>query len=118
MYRFLHKIPYVQVADVYRQCHILIKSSILESFSYPPLEMMATGGCVVVAPNGGNVEYLENEKNCLFYEQGNEQDAIKQIERLICDNQLRMQLIENGIKTAEKRNWDKIKKDIIALYQK
>lgn len=116
--RFLHKIPYVQVADVYRQCHILIKSSILESFSYPPLEMMATGGCVVVAPNGGNVEYLENEKNCLFYEQGNEQDAIKQIERLICDNQLRMQLIENGIKTAEKRNWDKIKKDIIALYQK
>ena len=55
---------------------------------------------------------------CLFYEQGNEQDAIKQIERLICDNQLRMQLIENGIKTAEKRNWDKIKKDIIALYQK
>ena len=46
--RFLHKVPYSQVPDVYRQCHILIKSSILESFSYPPLEMMATGGCVVV----------------------------------------------------------------------
>lgn len=115
--RFLHKIPYSQVPDVYRQCHILIKSSILESFSYPPLEMMATGGCVVVAPNGGNVEYLRNEVNCLFYEQGREQDAIENIEKIIKNENLRRNLILGGIQTGMERDWRKIETQILTLYQ-
>lgn len=115
--RFLHKVPYSQVPDVYRQCHILIKSSILESFSYPPLEMMATGGCVVVAPNGGNVEYLENERNCLFYTPGDEDMAVRQIKRIISDELLRKKLISEGIRTGQERNWNRIKEEIIALYE-
>lgn len=115
--RFLHKIPYEQVPDVYRQCHILLKSSILESFSYPPLEMMATGGCAVVVPNGGNVEYLKDEYNCLFYEQGDIADALKQIGRVVIDEKLRDKLVANGIDTGNQRNWDNIKKDVLAIYQ-
>lgn len=42
--KFLNKIPYDEVSKIYSECHILLKSSLLESFSYPPLEMMATGG--------------------------------------------------------------------------
>ena len=64
--KFMHKIPYAEVGKVYQDADILIKSSILESFSYPPLEMMATGGLVVVAPNGGNVEYIKDKENCGF----------------------------------------------------
>ena len=45
---FMHKVPFDEVGKVYSNCDILIKSSILESFSYPPLEMMATGGIVIV----------------------------------------------------------------------
>ena len=56
--RFLHKIPYEKVPEIYTQCDVLLKTSLLESFSYPPLEMMATGGYVIAVPNGGNVEYL------------------------------------------------------------
>ena len=41
---------------IYSECDILLKSSWLESFSYPPLEMMATGGYCIVAPNDGNKE--------------------------------------------------------------
>lgn len=57
--KFMHQVPYEKVPNVYRECDILLKSSLLESFSYPPLEMMATGGFVVVAPNDGNVEYSD-----------------------------------------------------------
>ena len=64
--KFYNKIPHEEVSKIYSEAHILLKSSILESFSYPPLEMMATGGVSVVVPNGGNIEYLENENNCLF----------------------------------------------------
>ena len=115
--KFMHKVPYAEVGKVYQDADILIKSSILESFSYPPLEMMATGGLVVVAPNGGNVEYIKDEENCLFYEPGNIDDAVNKIERLTSDKKLREKLIKNGLKTAQSREWKKIEKDILSLYK-
>jgi glycosyltransferase involved in cell wall biosynthesis len=115
--KFLSKIPYQKVRNVYEQCDILIKSSYLESFSYPPLEMMATGGFCIVAPNKGNIEYLKDEENCLFYKLGDIQSAIQRIERLISDVQLQKHLYENGLDTSKKRDWKNFKKQILSLYE-
>lgn len=114
--KFMHKVPYDEVGKVYGSCDILIKSSILESFSYPPLEMMATGGIAVVAPNEGNIEYLRDNENCLLYEQGNIEEAVEKIESIRKDKKLRDKLIKGGIKTAKDREWKKIEKDIVKLY--
>ena len=114
--KFMHRVPYSEVGKVYQDADILIKSSILESFSYPPLEMMATGGLVVVAPNGGNIEYIKDGENCLFYEPGNIEDAVSKIERLSSDSKLRNTLIKGGVNTAKAREWKKIEKEIIKLY--
>lgn len=115
--KFLHKIPYEEVHQIYEQCDILLKTSILESFSYPPLEMMATGGYVVAVPNGGNSEYLRNEENCLLYEQGDLEAARLAIKRINNDKKLRNVLMEEGRKTAEQREWNNIREDILKLYQ-
>ncbi len=115
--KFMHKVPYQEVGKVYQDADILIKSSILESFSYPPLEMMATGGLVVVAPNGGNTEYIKDNENCLFYEPGNIEEAVEKIELLSKDKRLRDKLIKNGLETAKSREWKKIEKDIVSLYE-
>lgn len=115
--RFLHKVPYEKVPDVYRKCDILIKSSILESFSYPPLEMMATGGYVIAVPNGGNQEYLKDRQNVLFYEQGDIDGAVKAIEEICNNKKLQEQLYRNGMKTAEERDWNGIKEQIMELYE-
>jgi len=114
--KFLHQVPYDKVPDVYRQCDILIKTSILESFSYPPLEMMATGGYVVVVPNGGNKEYLVDEENCMMYPQGNIDQAVQCIERIVQDSVLREKLYLKGIETAKARDWRIIEEDIVRLY--
>lgn len=114
--KFLNKIPFENVSHVYDKCDILLKSSLLESFSYPPLEMMATGGFCVVAPNGGNKEYLNDGENCLFYKLGNINSAIKSIERLISDEKLQQHLFENGLKTARNRDWKLFKNQVISLY--
>ena len=114
--KFLNQISYEDAIKVYSNCDILLKSSKLESFSYPPLEMMATGGYTIVAPNDGNIEYLINNENCLFYKLGDIEDAIKSIERLISNEQLQKHLYEKGIKTAKKRDWKNHKKKIISLY--
>ena len=115
--KFYHKVPHDEVGKIYGACDILLKTSILESFSYPPLEMMATKGLVVALENGGNVEYLKNDYNCLFYERGNIKDAIEKIELLRNDSNIRQKLIKNGINTAKSREWQKIENDILKLYR-
>lgn len=114
--RFLHKVPYEAVPDIYRQCDILLKSSILESFSYPPLEMMATGGYVVVAPNEGNVEYLRDEENCLFYAHEDLQTAVRAVKRITQEEKLREKLYIHGVRLAKERDWECLDGDILRLY--
>lgn len=114
--KFMHRVPYDQVGQVYQDADILIKSSILESFSYPPLEMMATGGVCIVVPNEGNVEYLKDNENCLFYERGNINEAVEKINKINKDKKLREKLINNGKKVVQSRNWDKIEKQIVDVY--
>lgn len=114
--RFYNRITPDKVGAVYSSCDILLKTSLLESFSYPPLEMMATGGLSVVVPNDGNVEYLRDNENCLFYKQGDIEDGIKKIKLLLSDEMLRNKLIKNGLETARKYKWSNIEKDILAVY--
>jgi glycosyltransferase involved in cell wall biosynthesis len=114
--KFLHKIPYEEVAKIYQSCHILVKSSKLESFSYPPLEMMATGGIAVVALNNGNAEYVEHEKNCMVYNSGDIEKAKFYIEQIVKDEKLRSRLIFGGKALVKSRSWENITKDILNLY--
>ena len=111
--RYLYKIPYEEVGKIYAQCDILIKSSFMESFSYAPLEMMATGGYSIVVANDGNIEYLKDGENCLFYKLGRPESAVRCIERLISNANLQQYLYENGVATAKKRDWKNCKDKIV-----
>ncbi|MDO4398737.1 MAG: glycosyltransferase [Candidatus Saccharibacteria bacterium] len=115
--KFYHRVPHDEVGKVYKECDILLKTSILESFSYPPLEMMATGGYVVAVPNEGNREYLVDGKNCLFYNQGDIDGAVEKIERIVKDPELRGKLREGARKVVAMRDWDGIEKKIVKLYE-
>ena len=114
--KFINKLPHEKVNKIYEECDILLKSSWLESFSYPPLEMMATGGYCIVVPNEGNKEYLIDGQNCLFYKLGDLDSAMNNIKRLIADTQLQNHLYKYGLETAKKRNWKNFQNEIINLY--
>ena len=115
--RFLPKVPYDQIQEVYQDCDILLKSSLMESFSYPPLEMMAAGGFVVAVLNGGNREYLEDKENCLCYRPGDLDQAVQAILRICGDRELQDKFYQNGHKTVMERDWKQIKESILNLYQ-
>lgn len=114
---FHQKVPSEEVGKIYGHNDILLKTSLLESFSYPPLEMVATGGFVVVIPNGGNLEYLKNEENCLMFESGEDEKAIAQIERIVSDDQLRNTLEKNGKKLVQDYSWGAVEEQIIRMYE-
>ena len=52
-----------------------------------------------------------------MYEQGNIESGIKAVETIVENEDLRNKLYENGIKTAEKRDWASIEKDVLELYK-
>lgn len=111
------KVPSDKVGEIYEQNDILIKSSVLESFSYPPLELMATGGVPVLVRNDGNAEYVEDGKNALYYQSGCIDDAVHKIEQLASDVRAFNQMAKHGRKTAEGRAWGKVTTQIRALYK-
>ena len=114
--RFFHKIPFDEVHKIFEQCDILIKSSTLESFSYPPLEMMATGGFVVVVENEGNAEYIKNENNCLTYPVGDILRGAEAINRICTEKDLREKLYAGACETADSRDWKLLKNRIAEFY--
>ena len=115
--KFYNKVPFEEVGEVYRECDILLKTSKVESFSYPPLEMMATGGYVVARPNEGNIEFLQNDKNCLMYEPENIEQGVKMIDRIVESKTLRAKLDVGAKKTIEERDWKNIKYKVLDLYK-
>lgn len=112
------KVPFEKVGSVYESHDVLVKSSILESFSYPPLEMMATGGVSVLVRNGGNEEYIKDGENALYYEAGNIDQAASIIGDLSDNNREFQKLAKSGRATAEARSWDYVKDEIKNLYLK
>jgi len=71
-----------------------------------------------VVQNGGNSEYLKDGENCLFYPLGDEEAAVQAIERIVTDEDLREKLRENGLKTADERDWSLMREEILRQYLK
>ena len=114
--KFFNRVRYEKVGLVYEQCDILLKSSYLESFSYPPIEMMSTGGLCVVVENDGNREYIRDGYNCLTYEKGDVEGGVKAILKICDDAGLRERLLEGGKETAKSRGMESIRQTILDYY--
>lgn len=56
-------------------------------------------------------------ENCLLYPLGKIEKGIAAIERICTDKGLQEHLYEGGIKTAQSRDWESIRKEIVALYE-
>lgn len=103
--RFFERVPIDDMPKIYSSCDILLKMSTVESFSYPPLEMMACGGVPVILRVSGIEEYAEHDRNCLIVETKEEAQAA--VKKLLDDADLRGRLSENGLKTAQEWSWDR-----------
>ncbi|MBD2871525.1 glycosyltransferase family 4 protein [Paenibacillus arenilitoris] len=104
--RFYEGVSYETMKHIYSSCHILLKMSRVESFLYPPLEMMACGGVSVVAEVTGTDEYLINNYNSLVIP-NDVRAASDAVQRLIADQALRERLIAGGHETVMKWGWDR-----------
>lgn len=110
------QVPFGEVNKIYESHDILLKSSVLESFSYPPLEIMATGGVPVLVKNDGNAEYVVHKRNAIYYKKNDIDDAVKKINELASNKEMFASLANSGRKTAEARDWGDLREEIVSLY--
>lgn len=103
--RFFEAVPHDQMAAIYASCDVLLKMSRVESFSYPPLEMMARGGGVVVRDVTGLDEYAVDGENCLIV--SDVESARDAVRRLVDDAGLRREFGRAGRATAARMTWDR-----------
>jgi glycosyltransferase involved in cell wall biosynthesis len=94
-----------QVNELFCQATVFVQTSVHEGFALPPLEAMATGAAVVCTDAHGNRDFCMDGVNCLMPEPkaGAVSDAIA---RLLEDSELRGQLGQAGIATAQDYAWE------------
>lgn len=103
------------IARVYQTSDIFISTSWWEGFGLPPLEAMACGCAVITSKSGGVNEFAVDNSNCLMFEPKNELELTDKLIRLINDKNLRNRLSQEGIKTAERFDWNKSAMQLINI---
>jgi hypothetical protein len=106
--RFFECVPYGQMRGIYSSCDVLLKMSKVESFGYPPLEMMACGGTAVITRFSGQEEYACDGENCFVVDIGDISAAAQRTSLLSQDRILLEKLRKNALQTAAaKTGWGK-----------
>jgi GT2 family glycosyltransferase len=94
-----------QVNELFCQATVFVQTSIHEGFALPPLEAMATGAAVVCTDAHGNRDFCVDGVNCLMPE-ATPTAVGAAIARLLADPDLRVQLGQAGIATAQEYAWE------------
>lgn len=107
-----------RIGDILRNTDIYICNSEYESFGLPTLEAMTCGATVITTDTGGMRDFVQDGKNALVIQKNDNKDMEEKIELLIKDNKLRQKLAEEGIKTAQRFQWENSIEKIEEYYRK
>jgi glycosyltransferase involved in cell wall biosynthesis len=113
--RFFGFVPDTTLAVLYRTAHLFAFPSLYEGFGLPPLEAMACGAPVLTSRISSLPEVVGDA--ALLVDPYDTTDIAHGIERLLCDDALREQLIARGLERAGHFNWDRSVNAVLAVYR-
>ncbi|MGB5978013.1 MAG: glycosyltransferase, partial [Cyclobacteriaceae bacterium] len=92
--------PADKVLSYYPLFTLNVLPSTIEGLSQSLLEAMAMGVPVIATRAAGNPDLIQHEVNGLMFEHGNISELARQLKRVMSNEGLRQNLIENGRRTA------------------
>ena len=92
----------------YSRGGVFVSASSQEGFNLPCLEAMACGVPVVCTDDGGSSEYVIDGENALVVDSDDAADIRTAIDRVLEDEALAARLVEAGLATAARRDWDQV----------
>lgn len=93
--------------EIYNEISIFVSGSIKEGFGLTGLEAMACGAALVTTNFDGAKEYAKNEVNSLVVPVKDWDGISEKVQMLIDDDEYRVRLAQNGVKSANRFSWDK-----------
>lgn len=108
----LSKPDWIKLSQDY---NIFINTTHFDNTPISVIEAMALGFPVVSTNVGGIPYLLQHEKNALLVADNDEEDMIKQINRIIAERELTDSLTQNGKQTVKDFDWEVVKKQWIDL---
>lgn len=106
--RFLGKVPQEKMLNYFSLADIFVLNTNYEGLSHTILEAMAAGLPVVSTNIGGNPEVIEDGKNGFLVGYNNREQWFESVSKLLDDFDLRKRFIEEGGKSLNKFNWQKL----------
>ncbi len=114
---FLGKISREKLLDLYSQAHVVVLTSLEESFSLVVAEAMATGTPVVASPVGIVPDVIKDGKNGLIVDPTNPKDIADKLFLLLNDNVLSRTIGAAGQDVAKQWLPRRVVNDLIALWR-
>lgn len=109
--------PQIVIGDTLRKTDIYICASMYEAFCLPVLEAMTCGAAIITTNNGGNMDFIEENKNALIIEKDNIKDIVQKVEKLLNNQDLRESLVKNGVEEVARYSWNITINKIEEYYQ-
>jgi glycosyltransferase involved in cell wall biosynthesis len=100
---------------LYNQAKLFVFPSLYEGFGLPILEAMACGAPVVASNTTAIPEIAGNA--ALYFDPLNIEEMSYVIEKVICNEELRKELIKKGFDRVKKFSWEKTAKETLELYK-
>ena len=113
--RILGSVSPADLFALYNLASVFVFPSERESFGLPPLEAISCGA-PTIAMNSSSLPEILGE-GALFVEGKNVQQWADTLRKVLVDPNLRLKMIENGLRRASELNWENCARNTIQVYQ-
>lgn len=113
--RFLGFVPYEFLKVFYQKASAFVFPSLYEGFGLPPLEAMSFGTPVLTSNTSSLPEVVGDA--ALMVNPENVFEIARGIKQILCDENLRLQLVRKGFEQIKRFSWLEAAKETLRLYQ-
>lgn len=107
-----------QIGEILRNTDIYICNSQYESFGLPTLEAMSCGAAVITTDTGGMRDFVIDKKNAFIINKNDVDDIVRKTKMLIENENIRKSIAMEGMRTAQRFNWDRSIEQVRKYYNK
>ncbi|MBD3280408.1 glycosyltransferase [Candidatus Dojkabacteria bacterium] len=114
---FLGKKRHEELPELYASSDIFIFPSISETFGNVVQEAMACGCPPIIAAAGGPKGIVQDGVTGLHAKPKDVEDFVKQINKLLDDDELRDEISRDDVEYAQQQSWPKLSKRLLENYE-